>query len=131
MRFTRTPSSLLTIFISLTFTSVSTWLQMASRRLRWVSSVTGTIRVLRGWRTLMLTLWRSASTIDVMVCASLVRSSISRATVSRHWYRVWYAASLSSVMPPPQKRLRFRRTYQLDRSSPTNSPMARAARVGS
>lgn len=38
---------------------------------------------------------------------------------------------LSSVIPPPQKRLRLSRTYQLDRFSPTNSAMARAARVGS
>ncbi len=34
---------------------------------------------------------------------------------------------LVSVRPPPQKRLRLRRTYQFDRFSPTNSWMGRAA----
>ena len=128
-----------------------------------------------GWRTLILTLRRSASTIDDTRCASDIISSnsasinalsasgnearctdssvwrpltafrsvnmrsemngaigaASMATVSRQVYSVWYAASLSRVRPPPQKRLRFRRTYQFDRFSETKSCIMRAAGVGS
>ena len=41
------------------------------------------------------------------------------------------ADNLSSVIVPPQKRLRFNRTYQLLRLSFTKSDIARPARVGS
>ena len=43
------------------------------------------------------------------------------ATVSRQEYKVWYAASLSSLNDPPQKRFLLRRTYQLLKWSHTKS----------
>ena len=63
--------------ISLTFTSPRIRLRTFSRRLRTLSEMTGIRTFARGWRTLMLTLRRSARIMLVAFCARLILSSSS------------------------------------------------------
>ena len=65
-RFTMTLSSPDTMRSSLMLSSLLTRSAIASRVARWVSSVTGTISVRSGWRTLMFIFLRRASAIEVM-----------------------------------------------------------------
>ena len=62
---------------SFTFTSLNTRSRMASRRLRMVASVTGTIICCRGWRTRCPSFLRMLSTSEVSFWASAVRASSS------------------------------------------------------
>ena len=58
-----------------------------------------------------------------------MKGASSRASVVRHAYNVWWAASFSESSVLFQKRRRLRRTYQVDSRS-TNASMRRAPSVG-
>ncbi len=75
IRFTNTPSSLLTNFISLTLTSDNINGATASISSRCSVVLTGIIRVCSGWRTLILTLRRSDRTIEVIIWARFILRS--------------------------------------------------------
>ena len=74
-RLTRMPASLATSFTSLTLTSPLMSSATASRAAFCLSSTTGTMMLMSGWRTFRFCLRRRASTIDVVSCASCMRSS--------------------------------------------------------
>ena len=74
--FTRTPWPS-TNFSSFTLTSFIIRSFTASIWRCWLSSMAGTMMACNGWRTLMFTLRRRASTIDVIFCAIAILSSRS------------------------------------------------------